>query len=183
MDFITKLPCSKQGHDAILVVVDPLTKMGHFIPTTSNVDAPGVASLFFTYIFKHHGLPKSIVSDRDPKFTSNFWKSLFKLTGTTLNMSTAYHAQTDGQTERLNRTLEEMVRAYVNYEMDNWEELLPAVEFAYNDSAQASSKFSPFYLNYGFNPDSPLSLLAGAQACVSAAAETLLKRLSYYSAS
>jgi transposase InsO family protein len=115
MDFITQLPVTKHGHDAILVVVDVLSKMVHFIPTKTNATAPQMAKLFFDHIFRLHGLPKSIISNRDPKFTSGFWKTLFKTTGVKLAMSTAFHPQTDGQTERANRTLEDMLQAFTNY--------------------------------------------------------------------
>ena len=122
--------------------------------------AEQVARLYFDEIFRLHGLPSSIVSDRDPKFTGAFWQSLFTLTGTKLLLSTSYHPQTDGQTERLNRTLEEMLRSFVAYDMRNWDDLLPAVEFAYNSAVQASTRLTPFYMNYGFEPRSPLGLLA-----------------------
>ncbi len=144
MDFIVRLPMTAAGHDAILTVVDRLTKMAHFIPTTTTVTAEAAAKQFFAGVVRLHGLPKSIVSDRDSKFTSAFWKELFKLTGTSLDMSTARHPQTDGQSERMNRTLEEMLRAYA-VEAPQWDELLPALEFAYNDSAQDSTRHSPFF--------------------------------------
>jgi hypothetical protein len=99
MDFITQLPRTKAGHDAIVVFVDTFSKMVHFVPTKTTASAPDTAKLFFDHIFKLHGLPKSIVSDRDAKFTSRFWQSLFNTLGTKLAMSTAFHPQTDGQTE------------------------------------------------------------------------------------
>ncbi|KAJ9531193.1 hypothetical protein QJQ45_006631 [Haematococcus lacustris] len=113
LDLITQLPVTTSGHDAIVVFVDKLTKMIHAIPTTTSVTASTLARIFFDHVFRLHGLPKVIVSDRDPRFTSAFWQELFKLTGTHLNMSTANHPQTDGQTERANRTLEDMLRNYV----------------------------------------------------------------------
>lgn len=162
MDLITSVPTTPRGHDAILVVVDRLTKMFHAIPTRTTVDAPGVARLILDHVFKHHGVPTSIVSDRDPRFTSQFWQSFTSLLGTKLNMSTANHPQTDGQTERANRTLEDMLRAYVSPMHSDWDEHLSAAEFAYNSSKQASTGYTPFELNYGFTPPDPLSLLAGA---------------------
>ena len=102
MDFITQLPTTQQGHDAIFVVVDRLTKRAHFIPTHTSVTAPEVATLFLNTIFKDHGIPRTIISDRDARFTSHFWKALFQELGTKLAMSTAFHPQTDGQTERTN---------------------------------------------------------------------------------
>jgi transposase InsO family protein len=182
MDFITCLPETTAGFDAIMVVVDRLSKMAHFIPCVGTIDAPEAAQLFFANIFRAHGLPKSIVSDRDSKFTSNFWRALFQLTGTSLDMSTARHAQTDGQTERLNRTLEEMLRAFVTYDMRNWDDLLPALEFAYNDSVQESTRCTPFYANYGYHPHSPLGLLAQAHGSACPAAGDYLARIADASA-
>jgi hypothetical protein len=177
MDFIVRLPETLDGHDAILVVVDRLSKMAHFIPTHTKVDADEAAQLFFTHIFRLHGLPSSIVSDRDPKFTSSFWRVLFKLTGTKLAMSTSRHPQTDGQTERMNRTLEEMLRSFVAYDMRDWDTLLPAVEFAYNDSVQGSTRHSPFFMNYGFNPRSPVGLLPQSRPARCPAAADVLNRI------
>jgi hypothetical protein len=156
MDLITQLPKTRSGHDAIVVFVDKLTKMVHFAPTTTEVSAPELAQVFMREVTRLHGVPKSIVSDRDPRFTSNFWKSLWKLMGTKLAMSTAFHPQTDGQTERANRTLEDMLRAYVNYRQDNWDEFLTAAEIACNNSVQTSTRFSPFFMNYGIHPWFPL---------------------------
>jgi hypothetical protein len=160
MDFVVQLPKTKRGFDAIVVFVEKLTKRAYFCPTTTDATAPDVANIFFNNIFKNHGLPKVIVSDRDPKFTSKFWKSLFGKLGTKLAMSTSFHPQTDGQTERMNRTLEEMLRAFVNYKQNNWDELLPALEFAYNNSKNASTNYTPFVLDTGQNPHTPLSILS-----------------------
>ena len=157
MDLITQLPKSKNGNDAIVVFVDKLTKMVHIVPTTTTVSAPDLARIFFREDVRLHGIPKSIVSDRDPRFTSHFWKCLWSQLGTKLAMSTAYHPQTDGQTERTNRTLEDMLRSYVNFEQDNWDQFLVAAEISINNSQQASSKYSPYYLNYQRHPLFPLS--------------------------
>ena len=113
MDFIGPLPQS-DSYNCILVIVDRLTKMAHFLPTTTDISAPDVAKLFLDNIYRLHGIPESIVSDRDTRFTSRFWRTLFELLGTKLTFSTAFHLQTDGQTERMNRTLEQMLRAYVS---------------------------------------------------------------------
>jgi len=158
MDLITQLPNTKKKNDAIVVFVDKLTKMTHLVPTKTTISAPQLAEMFYKEIIRLHGIPKSIVSDRDPRFTSKFWKCLWKLLGTKLAMSTAYHPQTDGQTERMNRTLEDMLRAYVNFEQDNWDEHLTAAEIAINNSQQASTRFSPYYLNYGRHPILPISM-------------------------
>ena len=157
MDFIMPLPKTKKGHDGILVVVDKLTKMSRFIPMNTTDSAKDIATLFMNEIVRYHGLPISIVSDRDAKFTSLFWKCLWKLLGTSLNMSTSFHPETDGQTERMNRTLEQMLRSYVNYKVNDWDEHLVSCEIAYNNSIQSSSGFSPFYLNHGYHMRLPPS--------------------------
>ena len=153
MDLITALPMTSNGHDAIFTIVDRFSKMCHFIPTTSNVDAPSLASLFLSHILKLHGLPKSIVSDRDPRFTGAFWKTLHEHLGTTLSFSTAYHPQTDGQSERANRTIEQMLRPFVRSTSMEWDVVLPLLEFSYNNSISPSTGFSPFFLNYGHHQD------------------------------
>ena len=157
MDLITQLPKTKSGNDAIVVWVDKLSKMVHYAATTTNIDAPGLATLTFHNVVRLHGIPLSIITDRDPRFTSHFWQNLWKLAGTKLNMSTAYHPQSDGQTERANQTLEAMLRSYVNIHHNDCDTLLTSVEIAYNNSVQASTGFSPFYLNYGQEIDMPLA--------------------------
>ena len=154
MDFIIHLPKTKQGHDAIFVVVDRLTKMVHLIPTVTSVKASEVAHLFQSHVFKLHGTPQNFVTDRDTKFTSQFWKELQTKLGVNSHMSTAYHPQSDGQTERVNRILEDMLRHYVNPLQDNWDELLPYAEFAINNSYQESIKTTPFMVNTGRDPKS-----------------------------
>ena len=173
MDLITSLPRTKDGYDAIFVVVDRLTKMVHFIPTTTRVTAPQLARLFFDNVFKYHGLPSVIISDRDPRFTGNFWRSLFASLGTQLAMSTSRHPQTDGQTERANRTLEEMLRGYVNRRTDDWSEKLSALEFAYNNHQQASTGHSPFFLNNGQHPTTPATLHVSQKPSAPAALDFL----------
>jgi len=158
MDFIVQLPLTRQGNDAIVVFTDRLTKRAIFHPTHTSATAPMIAKIFFATVFKNHGLPRVIISDRDPKFTSRFWQALFKHLGTKTAMSTAFHPQTDGQTERLNRTLEEMLRIYATYKQDQWDEYLPAAEFAYNNSKQTSTGFTPFELDCGQHPHTPITL-------------------------
>ena len=157
LDLITQLPTTTQKHDAIAVFVDKLTKMVHIVPTVTTVTAPQLATIFFNHVVRLHGVPESLISDRDPRFTSNFWRCLWKLLGTNLKMSTAYHPQTDGQTERANRTIEDMLRAYVNYQQNDWDQHLTAAEIACNNSQQTSSRFSPFFLNYGQHPNFPMN--------------------------
>src|SRR4051812_36677803 len=151
MDFISQLPRTKSGHDCIAVIVDKLSKLSHLIPTTTNVTASQFAVQFVNEIVRLHGVPKHIVSDRDSKFTSHFWRHLMKCLGVELRLSTSFHPQTDGQTERTNRTLETILRNFVNQKNNNWNEFLSTTEIAINNSKQASTKFSPFFLNFGYN--------------------------------
>lgn len=156
MDLIVALPRSRLGNDAIVVFVCKLTKMVHFVATTTNVTAPQLATLFMREVVRLHGLPESILSDRDPRFTAHFWRAFWSQLGTTLTMSTAYHPQTDGQTERANRTLEEMLRSRINFQQNDWDEHLSVAELATNNSIQASTHFTPFYLNHGREAKLPL---------------------------
>ena len=162
MDQIVELPKTNDGFDSIVVYVDRLTKMMHCQPTHTNVTAPVLAHIFFDTVVRLHGLPDNIVSDRDPKFTGHFWRALFKHVGVKLSMSTAFHPQTDGQTERDNRTLESILRNFVSTNFDNWDTLLPAAEFSYNNSVQKSTQETPFYLNYGMHPVTPLDRITDA---------------------
>jgi hypothetical protein len=155
MDLITQLPVTKKGHDAIIVFVDKHSKMVHYAATTTKCTAENVARIFFDTVVRLHGIPKSIISDRDPRFTSKFWQQLWSLCGTQLKMSTAYHPQTDGQTERANRTLEDVLRNYVSNKQNDWDDHLTAAEIAVNSSVQSSTGFTPYYLNYGDHPVLP----------------------------
>ncbi|HEX8609391.1 MAG TPA: reverse transcriptase domain-containing protein [Pedobacter sp.] len=151
MDFITGLPLS-EGYDAILVVVDHLSKMAHYIPCNTTLDAEGFAQLFVDHIFRLHGLPTKIISDRGSIFTSKFWKWVAIKLEIKRNLSTAFHPQTDGQTERINAILEQYLRCYCNYQQDNWRPLLSLAEFAYNNSKSSTTGATPFLVNYGYNP-------------------------------
>ena len=155
MDFIVHLPQTPAGYDSITVFVDRLTKMVHLVPGHSTDTALEVAQQFFNTIFRLHGLPSEIVSDRGSVFTSNFWTELMKMLDTGLATSTAFHPQMDGQTDRTNRTLEQMLRFWVDYKQTNWDTLLPIVEFSINNHRSASTGFTPFYLNYGQHPRTP----------------------------
>lgn len=156
MDFVTGLPPSRdwngQVYDSICVVLDRLTKMAHYIAVTTTLTAWQLAHVIHQEIVRIHGLPDSIVSDRDKLFTSHFHQELCQLLRIKPRLSTAYHPQTDGQTERQNSTMEQYLRAYVNYEQDDWVLLLASAEFAYNNATQSSTKVSPFYAMYGYNP-------------------------------
>jgi hypothetical protein len=152
MDFITELPPSTLNgriYDSILVVVCRLSKMAHFIPSRGDLDAPGLAETFHREIVRLHGPPKSIVTDRGVLFTSTYWSTFAQCLGSRRLLSTAFHPQTDGQTERMNQVLEQYLRAYMNYEQDNWATLLADAEFAYNNSRQESTGMAPFQLVYG----------------------------------
>jgi hypothetical protein len=143
MDFITRLPTSSRKNDAIMVVVDKLSKSTHFIPVQLTCKAIDIANIFMKEIFRLHGMPKEIVFDRDMKFISNFWKSLMVGLGSKLLFNIAYHPQTDGQTERVNQILEYMLRMHVMHQPKKWEDYLPLVEFVYNNGYQESLKMSP----------------------------------------
>jgi hypothetical protein len=151
IDYLGPLPKSENGKDMILVVIDRLTKMAHFISTVSTVTSQQTAELMLEYVFRYHGLPENIVSDRDPKFTAKFWQSLNKALGINLLMSTSAHPQTDGQSEAAVKIIQKLLRPFVLQGQD-WEKLLPSLEFAYNDTQQSSTGQTPFYLNYGFHP-------------------------------
>ncbi|KAI3678514.1 hypothetical protein L6452_37809 [Arctium lappa] len=149
MDLVTGLPRSPKGHDAIWVIVDRLTKSAHFLPIKETYSLEKLARLYIDEIVTRHGVPSSIVSDRDARFTSAFWKSLQRELGSQLKMSTAYHPQTDGQSERTIQTLEDMLRACVIDFKGLWEIHLPLIEFSYNNSYHASIQAAPFEALYG----------------------------------
>ncbi|WVZ62459.1 LOW QUALITY PROTEIN: hypothetical protein U9M48_012208 [Paspalum notatum var. saurae] len=138
MDFVTGLPKTPKGNDAIWVIVDRLTKTAHFLPVRTNYKGARLAKLYIENVVKLHGVPSRIVSDRGTQFTSKFWKSLQEAMGTNLDFSTAYHPQTDGQTERVNQIMEDMLRACALAYGTNWEASLPFAEFSYNNGRQAS---------------------------------------------
>ncbi|KAE8910684.1 hypothetical protein PF002_g28516 [Phytophthora fragariae] len=138
MDFIFGLPPDAKGRTGVLVFVDRFTKMVHLIPVSDTVTVAEIAAHFIDCVFRHHSLPESIVSDRDPRFTSAFWSSLFQLLGTKLSMSTAAHPETDGQTERVNRVLEDVLRSYAT-SFASWSSFLPLAEFALNNAEHAST--------------------------------------------
>ncbi|POM62885.1 Retrotransposon Polyprotein [Phytophthora palmivora] len=157
MDFITDLP--RGGHNSIWVVVDRLTKHSHFIATTKTVSAPEVAIPFIDNIWRLHGMPQNIISDRGTKFISGFWSQVFENVGTKLKMAVAYRAQGDGQTERINRTPEAYLRFFVSPLQDYWDVHLANAEFAINSSVNPSIKMSPFEAELGYVPRKPLTTL------------------------
>ncbi|GJP47591.1 hypothetical protein CLOM_g6773 [Closterium sp. NIES-68] len=152
LDFITRLPTTTSGHDAMLVVIDKFSKMGHFIPTHTTARTEETAQLFVRYTISQHGIPTTLISDRDPKFTSKFWKQLMSLLGTKLAMSSAYHSQKNGQTERLNSIVEQILRAACKDEISKWDFFLPVLEFAYNNATHIATGQTPFFFCYGRHP-------------------------------
>jgi hypothetical protein len=159
MDFITGLPRTRKGNDSIWVIVDRLTKVAHFLPVKTTYRGDQLAKLYISRIVSLHGVPKSIISDRGTQFTSRFWENLHEALGTRLAFSTAYHPQTDGQTERVNQILEDMLRACALTYGDSWEDSLPYAEFSYNNGYQASLTMSPFEALYGRKCRTPLNWL------------------------
>jgi len=151
MDFITDLPESS-GFTCIFVIVDRFSKMCHFIPFENVPSAPDTASAFMKTVFRLHGLPNEILSDRGTQFTSKFWTAVCDALDIKLKFSSPSHHQTNGLTERVNSVIEQYLRCFANYKGSNWSNYLYLAEFSYNNAIQESSNYSPFYANYGFNP-------------------------------
>ncbi|KAI3825909.1 hypothetical protein L1987_07638 [Smallanthus sonchifolius] len=156
MDFITKLPRTSSGYDSIWVIIDRLTKSAHFLPIREDYKVEKLARIYIDEIVSRHGVPLNIISDRDARFASRFWQSLQKALGTRLDLSTAYHPQTDGQTERTIQTLEDMLRACVIDFGGNWDSHLTLIEFSYNNSYHTSINMAPFEALYGRKCRSPI---------------------------
>jgi hypothetical protein len=156
MAFITGLPRTKSGYDSIWVVIDHLTKVAHFIPMKTTYTSAKLAKIYMSQIVCLHGVPKSIMSDRGTQFTSHFWCQLHESLGTRLEFSTAFHPQTDGQTERVNQILEDMLRACALDYGSSWDDNLPYAEFSYNNSHQASIEMAAFEALYGRKCTTPL---------------------------
>ena len=153
---MTHFPQTPQGHDAIWVLVDRLTKSTHLLAVRMTFTLERFCRLYVREIVQLHGVPVSIVSDRDPKFTAHFWKNFQKAMGTRLTMSTIFHPQIDGQSERTIKVLEDMLPACVLDHKSSWEEYLPLVEFAYNNSYQANIQMAPYEALYGRPCRSPI---------------------------
>lgn len=151
MDFVVELPESA-GYDAVMTVVDSVSKRVHFIPTNTTVTAEGAARLFLHHVWKLHGLPNSVVSDRGPQFVAQFTKELYRLLGIKIAATTAWHLQSDGQTEQVNQELDQYLRVFVNERQNDWHDLLPLAEFQHNNHVHASTQHSPFLLDTGRHP-------------------------------
>src|SRR5258708_789982 len=151
MDFIEQLPAS-EGHTAILVIVDRLTKQSLFIPTHNSIDSPELAQLFLTHMFSKHSTPSHVTSNWGLEFVSHFFQSLSKLLWMELHFMSGYHPEGDGQTEHLDQVLEQYLQAYMNYQQDDWSSLLPLAEFAYNNATNEMTRVSPFFANKGYHP-------------------------------
>jgi len=156
MDFVTGLPRTQKGYDSVWVIIDRLTKSAHFLPVKTTYTASQYAKIYLEEIVSLHGVPISIISDRGAQFTAQFWKSFQAALGTRLNLSTAFHPQTDGQSERTIQILEDMLRACVLDLGGSWDRYLPMMEFAYNNSYQSSIQMAPFEALYGRRCRSPI---------------------------
>ncbi|GKA33745.1 putative reverse transcriptase domain-containing protein [Tanacetum coccineum] len=156
MDFVTKLPKSSSGHDTIWVFVDRLIKSAHFLPIRKDYKTEKLAKIYTNEIAARHGVPVSNISNRDGRFTSHLWQAFQKALGMRLDMSMAYHPQTDGQSERTIQTLEDMLRACVMDFGGSWDTHLPLIEFSYNNSYHTSIKCAPFEALYGRKCRSPV---------------------------
>ena len=152
MHFIKHLPASS-GYTSILVIVDRLSKQGIFIPTVDEITAPQLAKLFVMHVFSKHGVPAHVTCDRRSEFVSAFFRSLGQALDRKIHFTSGYHPEGDGQTERLNQTLEQYLRIFCNYQQDNWSELLPLAEFTYNNAPSTTTGVSPFYANKGYHPN------------------------------
>ena len=149
MDFITQLPVTKNGYDAIIVIVNRFSKRAHFALYYTNDSTVDVAHIFLREVYRQHGLPKEVILDRDPKFTSKFWTALFEQLQIKKKMSMSYYPESDGQTERINYILEGLLQHYVVYDQSNWDVWLPIVEHTYNNTHQVSIKMTPYYYDLG----------------------------------
>ena len=166
MDFVSGLPRTIKNFEAIWVIVDRLTKSAHFIPIRMDYPLERLAELYIEKIVSLHGIPSSIVSDRDPRFTSKFWEGLQRALGTKLRLSSAYHPQTDGQTERTIQSLEDLLRACVLEKGGAWDCYLPLIEFTYNNSFHSSIGMAPFEALYGRRCRTPLCWYESGESAV-----------------
>ena len=179
MDFIMGLPKSEEGYDGILTVVDRATKMVHLVAVNQTITAAETAHVYWNFIGKLHGMPRSVVSDRDPRFVSKFWQEMWRLLGTKLRMSSAHHPQTDGQTEAANRVVEMVLRCtlHSSNEPTHWARDLSLVEFVINNSPSQSTGYTPFFLNYGYHPATPMDLIRDSQSTAVEGVNVFMQRM------
>ena len=176
MDLVTHLPKTERSLDAIVVFVDRFSKAAHFVACQTTCTTQDVTDMLFKTIVRLYGVPISIVSDRDVRFCSQFWTKLFSRLGTRLDMSTAYHQQTDGQSERTIQTLEQYLRIFVDKDHKNWDQLLDQAEFTYNSNKSAATNMSPFEALYGYQPSTPVSIaIADPESRTETEADSFLK--------
>ncbi|GJS22655.1 RNA-directed DNA polymerase [Tanacetum coccineum] len=159
LDFVLSLPRTQRAKDSVVVVVDQFSMMAHFVPCLKTFDASQVARLYFAEIIKLHGVPKTLTSDRDVKFVSHFWRTLWTRLGSQLQFSSSHHPQTDGQTEVVNRSLGNLLRSLIEDNAKQWDLILPQAEFVYNRLVNRTTSKSPFEVVYGRNPITPLDLV------------------------
>jgi hypothetical protein len=178
IDFITKLPASADGTDTIVTIVDPLTKRAHWFPATeAGLTAESFAEMFLREHVRLHGIPASIVSDRDARFTADFWRALMDILGTKLRMSTAFHPQTDGQAEKANSIVGTYLRAFAADHPDRWPSLLSLAEYAYNAAKHKSTKLTPFEADLGYTPRLPIDVIAQQNTPAHAEARSFVERM------
>ena len=163
IDFVTDLPVSSRNRDSILVIVDKATRMVHLAPCSKTINATDTGKLLWNTVVKLHGIPRVIYSDRGSQFTASSWRELWRLTGTRLAFSTSYHPQTQGVVERMNSVVSQTIRCLLHDKGNpkDWEKMLPTVELVINALPNQSTGFSPFYLNYGCEPVTPIQLVKG----------------------
>jgi hypothetical protein len=182
MDLMSGMPTVThhgQPLSQIVVLVDRLSKKIFIEPLSNTVTATDLATLLFQRIFSEHGFPEQIISDQDTLFTSNVWKALFALTGTRLTMSYSYHQRFDGQTEVMNRVIEEIMRCYLNYNQDNWVDLLPHITCAVNNAPNPKTGISANEIFYGRRPKMPVDLATRSKSCTNETAASIAQRIAY----
>lgn len=179
MDMVTDLPLTPDGYDSIIVFVDRLSKMVRLAPCLKSTTAEQFAELFYSNVFRSHGLPEELVHDRAPIWTSKFWQAFEKLLHISSAMTSGYRPQSNGQTERVNRIMEDMLRHYIDASQTNWAVLLPLVEFAVNDSYHESIQTTPFEVNYGKRPNLPLDNILRGEGRVSTNCDSAAERAEY----
>ena len=177
IDFVTSLP-EEDGYDAVMTVVDKATKMVYFIPCTKTITARETAELFWQHVGSQHGIPSVIISDRDVRFTSQFWRSLWRQLGTGLHMGSGYHPQSSGQVEVYNKILNQTLRCTLHQAgTSSWVKQLKTIQFAVNSVASRSTGYTPFYLNYGQHPTTPIQLLDQKTVHKNETVSTFLNRM------